>query len=176
MSKRLKQLIVQQLTAELGEVEEAVLLDYGGLTAEESVGFRSTLREAGISVNVVKNTLARRVFLDRGIEVPDSWFEGPTAVASGGENAVVTSKALDDWRKANKKEMKFRGGLLAGEPLDSAAAEKLAKMPSPEELKGMVVSLVASPLIDTVSVVNNILAGMPLVLQAIADKKKEEGE
>lgn len=176
MSKKLKNMIVQDLNRRFQDVDEAVLLDYGGLAAEESLAFRKTLRDAGVSLNVVKNTLARRVFADRGVEVPSDWFQGPVAIAIGAENAVTVSKVVDGWRKENKKEVKLRGGLLGGQPLSADEAEKLTKMPSIEELHGMIVSLIAGPLTGTVSILNNTLASMPNVVQAIADKRKEEGE
>ncbi|MEM7166297.1 MAG: 50S ribosomal protein L10 [Planctomycetota bacterium] len=176
MSKRLKQLIAADLKSRLDGLEEAVVIECGGLAVAETEDFRTSLRESGVSMNVVKNTLARRVFGDMGYDVPKTWFEGPTAVLSGEEDAVTTSKAFDDWRKKNKKKLRIKGGLLAGEVLEGAEAENLADMPSPAEIKGMVVNVVAAPLIDFVSVTNNVLAAVPNVLQAIADKKKEEGE
>lgn len=176
MSKQLKSLISRDLSSRFSNVEDAVLFDIGGLSAEDSLAFRKSLREVGVSVNVVKNTLARRLFVDRGIDVPDEWFTGQTAIAYGGEGAITTSKSLDEWRKKNKKELKFRGGLVSGQPLKPNEAERLIKMPGPLEVKAMVVSLIAGPLTGTVTVLNNILATLPNVLQAIADKKKEEGE
>ncbi|MGE3163339.1 MAG: 50S ribosomal protein L10 [Planctomycetota bacterium] len=176
MSKKLKGLISRDLSSRFSGLEDAVLFDVGGLNAEDSLAFRRQLRDVGLTVNVVKNTLARRMFVDRGIAVPPEWFSGPTAIAYGGQDAIATSKSLDEWRKKNKKELKFRGGLLAGKPLESAAAEQLIRMPGVAEAKGMVVSLIASPLTGAVTVLNNILATLPNVLQAIADKKKEEGE
>lgn len=176
MSKKLKQMMAADLQHRFGGLEEAVVIECGGLAVSEAEEFRTSLRSSGIAMNVVKNTIARRVFNDMGIEVPTTWFEGPTAVLHGEEDAVTTSKVFDDWRKKNKKKLKIKGGLLAGEVLEGAAAENLTDMPSPAELKAMVVNVVAAPLIEFVNVTNNILAGVPQVLQAIVDKKNEEGE
>ena len=79
-------------------------------------------------------------------------------------------------RKKTKKKIPIKGGLLEGDVLGPAEAEKLVDMPSVQETQQMLVSVIAAPLSQMVGVTNNILADIPGVLQAIADKKKEEGE
>ena len=176
MARRMKELIVKHLDRRFSGVADAVIVDISRLDAEANRTIRKELRQSGISVNVVKNSLARRVFSARGIELPDECLSGPTAFLTGGTDAITTSKAIADWRKKNKKEITFKGGLLEGEVLGPSEAERLVTMPSVLEARQMVVSLIAAPLSQLVGVMQSILAGVPGVLQAIADKKKEEGE
>ena len=172
MSKHVKELITADLRSRFGELTEAVMIDCSTLEAEENRMFRADLREAGISVSVVKNTLIRRVFSERGIEFGDI-LKGPTAIVHGAEDAVTASKAVADWRKKNSKEIPLKAGLLDGEPLDEAGAEKLTKMPSTQEVRQLAVSAIAGPLTATVGVLANTLSALPQVVQAIADKQKE---
>ncbi len=172
MSKLLKRLIVDEFDKRFGEIEDAVIIGCPGLTAEEDGDFRKTLRDAGASVSVVKNTLARHVFSKRGCEFDEGCFQGPTAIVYG-VDAVSTSKILADWRKKNKKQVPFKGGLLQGEALSGNQAEGLTDLPSVEEIKQMLVSAVAGPLTSMVGITSNILSGVPAVLQAIADKQSE---
>ncbi len=174
MSKRLKSLLVQDLTSRIGDIDDAVIFDFGGLNSEETVGIRASLREVGLTINVVKNSLVSRVLQNRGIEVEAGSLGGPSAVIYGeGVDAVTASKALDDWRTKNKKELKIKAGFLAGEALSSSEAAGLVDMLSPAELRGAIVSVVAGPLSGMVNITNNLLADLPNVLNAIADKKKE---
>ncbi len=176
MARRMKELITRDLGRRFGGVGDAVLVDISRLNAEDTHAYRTELRRAGITVSVVKNSLARRVFAAHGVSIPEESLSGPTAVLVGGEHVITTSKLVADWRKKNKKEIKFKGGLLDGEVLGPAEAERLTTMPSVHDIHQMLVSVVAAPLIQLVGVTQSILAGVPGVLQAIADKQKEEGE
>ena len=174
MSKRVKEIISGHLSSRFEDLNEAVLIDFAGLTAEESRSIRASLRAHGISMNVVKNTLVSRVFTSRGLEFPENWFRGPTAIVWGDEDAIAAAKSVAEWRKKNRKSIRIKGGLLEGQPLGAAEAEQLTKVPSVPELRQMVVSVIASPLTGIVGLVNNILGGLPNVLKAIADKREGE--
>jgi large subunit ribosomal protein L10 len=176
MARRMKEMVIDHLGRRFGEVDHAVMVDFSKLTGEENRMCRIEMRKAGISVNVVKNSLVRRVFAARGLELPEGTLSGPTAVLVGGTDAITTSKAIAAWRKKNKKEIPLKGGLLDGAVLGPVEAERLTTMPSVRETHQMLVSVVAAPLSQFVGVMQSILAGVPGVLQAIADKKKEEGE
>lgn len=171
MSKRLKSLIVNDLQGRLGQLSDTVVVDCSALNAAEVLDLRNTLRAGKLTVNMVKNTLARRALTQLGHQVRDEWFSGPTALVHGEVDAISSSKVLDEWRRKAKKEVKIKGGILEGQSLSAAEAERLVTMPSPQQLKAMLVSVVCAPLRDLVSIANNVLAGVPQVVQAIVDKK-----
>ena len=173
MSKRVKDLIAGVLSSRFDGLKEAVIIDYSGLSGEESREFRAHLRGAGASMSVVKNSLVRRVFNDSGIEFDAAAFIGPMAVISGAEDAVTASKAVAEWAKKNGKKFRFKAGLLEGKLLDEAGAERLQKMPSAQDVRQMAVSAIAGPLTATVGVLSNTLCSLPLVVKAIADKQGE---
>jgi large subunit ribosomal protein L10 len=172
----MKELIVRHLDQRLGGIEDTVVVDISRLDAESNRAIRRELRKSGISVNVVKNSLAKRVFSARGLDFPAEVLTGPTAFLVGGADAIATSKVVADWRKKNKKEIQFKGGLIEGVILGPAEAERLTKMPGVRETRQMLVSVLAAPLSQFVGVLQSILAGVPGVLQAIAEKQKKEGE
>jgi len=173
MSKAVKKMIVDELTQRFSAVDEAVIISCSGLDAAESLDFRQAIREAGASLSIVKNSLARRVFSARGLEFDTTCFEGSTAVVFGETDAVTCSKVVADWRKKNKKDVPLKGGILDGEVLSGTEAERLTDLPSVLEIKQMLVSAIAGPLTAMVSITNNVLTGVPLALQAIADKNTE---
>lgn len=175
MPRRTKELMTRAYSAAFDELNDAVFIDCATLTAEEARVFRSTLREKGAAVSVVKNSLARKVLTEQGLELENGCFTGPTAIVYGETDAITASKTISDWSKKNGNKITFKAGLLEGEVLDRSATEQLTKMPTVDELKQMLVSAVAGPLTGLVGVTNNILNGVPGVVQAIADKKKEEG-
>ena len=176
MSRRVKELISNDLSSRFRGLEEAVIIDYAGLSAEQSREFRAYLRGSGVSMNVVKNTLALRVFADLGIEFEANTFIGPAAVVWGGEDAIMASKAVADWSKKAGKVLAFKAGMMEGKPLDQAAAAGLAQLPGKKEARGMTVTAIAGPLTSTVAVMQNILSALPRLMQAIADKNQGEGD
>ncbi len=172
MSRHVKALMVSDLERRYSEVENAILVQCHGLTCEETGDLRTTIRETGASMSIVKNTLARRVFEARGVAFDGACFKGSTAIVWGNDDAVGSSKVVADWRKKNKKDMPIKGAVLEGEALSGVEAEKLVDMPSLIEIKTMVVSAIAGPLTALVNITNNVLSGVPGVLQAIKEDKE----
>ncbi|HCW45285.1 MAG: 50S ribosomal protein L10 [Planctomycetia bacterium] len=176
MARRLKVMMTKQLSTHLDDSEDLLLVDFSGLSSSEDFGARTKLREAGLSVNVVKNSLLKRVLTERGTEFPDATFSGPLALINGEADAITASKAVAGMRKELGKKLLIKGGVLEGSVLGPDDAEKLTKMPSVQETQAAVVSAIAGPLTGLVAITQNLLTGIPGVVQAIADKRKEEGE
>ncbi len=172
MSKKIKELISNELDARFSNFSEAVLVDFSPLNAEENRSFRAHLRKNGVGMRVVKNSLLSRVLERRGIGLPASAFAGHTGVIHGGTDAITASKAVAEWGRKSGKRLRFKAGLLEGKPLDAAGTESLTRLPSGQEVRAMAVSAIAAPLTCTVGVLASVLSAMPRLLQAIADKKQ----
>ena len=56
----LKQPIVEEIKASLDGAKGVVLVDHRGLTVEQDTVLRKSLREAGVTYKVYKNTLVKR--------------------------------------------------------------------------------------------------------------------
>ena len=89
MSKFVKDLIKKDLQDRLDGVDDALLVNVIGMDANTTVELRRKLREKGISLVVVKNSLARRVFADKELDSVNPLFtKGLVAVAWGGDSIV----------------------------------------------------------------------------------------
>ena len=176
MARRLKVMMADQLRQRLDNAGDLLLVDFSGLNSDEDFTARKELRTEGLTVGVVKNSILRRVFADRGTEFPDETYAGPLALVLGEADAITASKSIAGWRRKNGKVMALKGGMLEGEALGPAEAEQLVKMPSVQETRAAVVSAIAGPLTSLVAISQNLLTGVPGVLQAIADKQSKEGE
>ena len=51
--------------------QAVILLEYTGAKMKDMDNIRAKVRESGAEFHVVKNTLARRVFADQGMTLPD---------------------------------------------------------------------------------------------------------
>ena len=176
MARRLKVMMSEQLLQHLDDAGDLLLVDFSGLNSHENYDARREFRSEGLSINVVKNSILKRVMVDKGTEFPEETYLGPLAVVLGDTDAITASKTIAAWRKKNRKKIPLKGGVLEGEILGPVEAENLTKMLSFEETRAAVVSAIAGPLTGLVAITQNLLTGIPGVLQAIADKKNEEGE
>jgi len=52
-----------------------ILVEYTGARMKDMDNIRAKIRESGGEFHVVKNTLARRVFADQGMNLPDGYLE-----------------------------------------------------------------------------------------------------
>lgn len=94
--KDIKVLELKALKRSFSGVRNFVMLEPNRIHAELDVSFRDTLREKEIQLQMVKNTLFRKVLKDDGIDFDgDGIWGGPTLVAWGPENAKDLSKAIE---------------------------------------------------------------------------------
>ena len=89
-----KKEIVAGLTDEFKSAQSIVFADYRGLTVEQDTAMRSALRKAGVSYQVVKNTLSGRALKDAGFDGVDSMLKGPTAIAYSTSDIVAAAKEI----------------------------------------------------------------------------------
>ena len=119
---------------------------------------RSTARSNGVSLSVLKNTLARRAVAGSRFEVVSDMMTGPL-IYGFSEDAVAAAKVVSDFAKTNEK-LVIRGGAFAGKALDVNGVKQLANIPSKEVLLAQLLGLLQSPISRTAR-----------VLAAIAEKK-----
>jgi large subunit ribosomal protein L10 len=146
MSKKVKEMIMQAIRSDLGEVEDLLLVDSSKMDANSANEWRLALRSANITALTVKNTLARNVLAERGVEVSqfDEMMSGPTTLVWGSEDVVELSKAVTKW--AEKIEaLQVKGGSVEGQALDAEGVTLLSKSPGRLELISQIVGLALSP-------------------------------
>src|SRR5690242_3920751 len=90
---------VQDLRERLERATMVVSTEYRGLTVKEIQGLRRALRDAGLEVRVVKNTLFRLAAKDAGHPEVGDIVEGPTALAIAYGDVIDAAKALTEYAK-----------------------------------------------------------------------------
>jgi len=169
VSKIIKQMQMASLKQTFQEVRDLVMMNVTGLDAQQDNKLRLTLRKKSIRLQVIKNSLARRVFSELGINL-ESALAGPTTLAWGGSSVAELSKELDTLLKKNDK-VKFKGAIADGQPITFAQA---LTMPTRAEAIGRVVMLALSP---ARRVAGQIIGPASLVagqVKSLSEKKEEE--
>ena len=80
------------------------------------------------------------------------------------------AKVIQDFIK-EKKKAAIRGGKLQSSLLGSSEVERLATLPSREQLIAQVVGLIASPLTGLVNVLNGPIRNLVVVLGQVQEKQ-----
>lgn len=153
-----KKEIVAGLTDEFKSAQSIVFADYRGLTVEQDTAMRSALRKAGVSYQVVKNTLSGRALKDAGVDGVDSMLKGPTAIAYSTSDIVAAAKVVKEYADKFDK-LTIKGGVLEGKAINVNDVNRLASIPSKEVLYGQVVFGLMSP-----------IASLAVALNAIREK------
>jgi len=150
-----------------------VLTDYRGLTVADKAELTRRLRQAGAEYHVVKNTLFRRAYGERG-EDPSGLLEGPTAIAFAMEDPVAPAKVVLDFIREKKKGV-VKGGVVEGRIYDVEGVTKLSQLPSRPQLLAQVVGTIQGPLSGLVYSLQGVLGNFVRTVQAIHDQKAGEG-
>jgi large subunit ribosomal protein L10 len=108
---------------------------------------RQRIRKGGagdFEYRVAKNAVLRRASADLDVAGLANHFEGPTAVAISFGDPVGLAKILSDFAK-DHEVFEIKGGLVDGEVVDAAQIAALAKLPSMDALRGMIIALLQAP-------------------------------
>lgn len=150
--------------------QSLVVASLSGLNAEQVASFRRVTRANGVSLRVVKNTLAEIASRGTSASVLKDDLVGPTVMAWSVNDPVCTAKVLVDFKK-EVDGFSFRAGYTAGRRLDINAIKALATMPSLDESRASLLGLfgaVSSRLLAQIQAPASHMVG---VLQAKIDKK-----
>jgi large subunit ribosomal protein L10 len=171
MSKFVKELMMDQLRSDLGGTRSVLILDLKGLDGVAENRLRLDLRKKNIRMRALKNTLARRVFGEMGLDGLDRYLAGPSLVVWGGDGVAELAKELSDQVKKLKKP-EIKGGAVDGVVIGPSQVEEITKLPSREQLIGRVVGLALAPVQRVVSLANAPASGLASQLASLAEKSE----
>jgi large subunit ribosomal protein L10 len=160
---------VEQITELLKASSLTILTDYRGLNVTQLQAFRRGLREHGSSFRIVKNTLTGIAANSAGLEDVRPYLEGPTAIVTANDDPVGPAKTTQDFARTTRI-LTIKAGILEGTVIPASEVERLASLPSREELLGKVVGGLNAPLYGLVSVLSGPIRSLAYVLQARAEQ------
>jgi large subunit ribosomal protein L10 len=144
MNRSSKEAVVESVRSNLDSAASVVLTKQTGLTVAQVTALRSTLRQAGVEMKVVKNTLAMLAMKGTDKEGLTDYLTGPTAIVYSAHDPVAPAKILEEFASKNEK-LQLVAGYLNGQILDQASVKALAKLPSLNELRGTLIGLINAP-------------------------------
>jgi len=162
----------EKVVEELGQIFESsgvvVVAHYAGLTVAEMQDLRAQMREAGGSVRVAKNKLAKIALEGTPSASIADLLTGMTVLAYS-EDPVAAAKVVDAYAKKNEK-LVILGGAMAGTALDVDGVKAVAKMPSREELIASIVGCVVAPAANIAGAIGAPASNIASILSTIEEK------
>ncbi|MDR2906242.1 MAG: 50S ribosomal protein L10 [Helicobacteraceae bacterium] len=153
MTKAEKTEIINNLTEGFKEADAILACDFKGLTVSEFEALRKEIRKLGGFTQVAKNTLAT-------IALKNAAKEGltlkETNVFLWGKDGLSLIKAASKFADNSKEKFAIKFGYIDGKSADAAHIDALAKLPSKEQLIGMLLSVWQAPLRGFVTGLDNL--------------------
>ncbi|MFC1490157.1 50S ribosomal protein L10 [Candidatus Latescibacterota bacterium] len=177
MNKEEKKQVVEDVV-EIFSKSGFYLLDFKGFNVAEITELRNKLRDADVSMRVVKNTLAKRaleeVNSDESVrESFEKYFKGPTGLVWSKEDPIAPVRVLVDFL-GDKKFGTIKAGMLDGMIVQEYDIEKISKLPSKQVLYAQVASALNAPIVKLARVLKAVPENFVRTLDAVREKKESD--
>jgi large subunit ribosomal protein L10 len=166
---------VSELNEKFSRAKSVYVADYRGLNVAAADNLRQRIRKGGagdFEYRVAKNSVLRRASADSDVAGLVSHFEGPTAVAISFSDPVGLAKVLSDFAK-DHEVFEIKGGVVDGEVIDTAQIAALAKLPSMDALRGMIIGLLQAPATKLVRLIAEPGAQLARLVEARRAQQEE---
>ncbi len=170
LTKEKKKEIIDDVRGNIANQKVIYFVNYKGLKAREVESLREELKDHDANIMVVKKTLAKIAFEEENIDFDPEEIDGELAFVFGYGDVVSPAKAISDFAKDYKK-LEILGALLDESVLEAGKVEKLADLPSKDQLRAQLVATLASPISGFVGVLEGNIKGLINVLKREAEKK-----
>lgn len=166
-----KQETVHEIAQRLTRAKGVYLADFKGMTVEQINELRRTFDKAGIEYKVVKNNLLyfafKEVYPNDDVDVA---LKGNTGVAFSYADSVSPAKVIKDFAKKYKRPLP-KLAMVEGKMFDAKSVDRLAEVPSREELLSILVASLQSPISSFVYALNGIISEFVYTVEAVKQKK-----
>ena len=143
MNREEKAELLSEMNGLISGSEAVVISHYRGLTVAEMGELRKKARELGAELRVTKNRITRLALKGTKFEGLDDLFKGPTIMAYASD-PISACKLCVQFAKENEKFLVVGGALSSG-VLSMAEIERLATIPSMDELRAKIIGLLQAP-------------------------------
>jgi len=166
-----KQIVSEVNQAATGALS-AVLADYHGVDVGELTELRKTARENKVYLRVVRNTLLKRAVEGTEFECVKEVLVGPTLLALSEEDPGAAARVLKGFSKENDN-FEIKALSIGGELLDARQIDILATLPTLDQARSILMSVMLAPMTKLARTVNEVPSKVTRAVAAVRDQKQE---
>jgi len=169
-----KEQTVAELTERMGRMQMLLVADYRGLSVAELADLRKVVRAKGGEVIIAKNTLTRLAAREAGYSQLEEFLKGPTALTFSYDDVPGVAKALDDYFKATKKDVKVKGGMVGTSVIQANDLERVSKMPTRQDSIAKILGGINAPASRILGSMNAVMRNIAYILNTHAQSGSTE--
>jgi len=169
--KKIKE--VEELTDKLSRSTVVIGAEYRGLTVAETTVLRKTVRDAGMQMQVVKNTLFLRAANAAGIADAAELAEGPTAIIFGYDDPIVPIKTVVEYQRTARNTFAARKAFMDGQVIPGNRLSELASLPPRDQMIAELAGMLQSPITNLVYLLSSTIQEFSGLLDARAGQLEE---
>ena len=167
-----KEQVFREASESLRDVRGIYLADFSGMSVEKLSLLRKKCREQKVQFRVIKNTLLKRAFNERGIAQLDEFLVGPTGLVFSTVNEVAPAKILADFAKEFERP-RIKAAVVDGRLYDNKAVAALAALPSRDVLLSQLLGTVIAPMTQFLAAIEAMLA-LPAVMADVLERERQK--
>ena len=160
--------VIAALQSSFAGAGSIVVARNAGLTVADLENLRKQMKQAGGSVKVAKNRLAKLALKETDTADISALFQGPTVVAFA-QDPMTAPKVAAAFADKNQK-FEILGGAMGKTGLDANNVKALATMPSLDQLRATLAGMLKQPATRIASILQAPGGQIARVLSAYADK------
>lgn len=170
LNQEKKRAVVTEIAAQLAGAQALIVAEYRGVNVEAVTSLRVKARQSGLTLRVLRNTLARRAVVGTPFEKLTDQLVGPLLYGIAAD-PVAGAKVLSAFAKENESFV-IKAGVMSNNLMSSVDIKALASLPSRNELLAMLVGTLQAPIVKLVRTMNEVPAGFVRTLAALRDQKE----
>ena len=168
MNKEQKKNYISEIKKFIDANDSVLVTHYQGLTVNQLDELRAEMRKHGIMFKITKNRITKLALKDTKCKDIADLFSGPTAIALS-KDAISSAKILTKFSKDNQK-LKIVGGLMGKEILKLEDVLKIATLPTLNEARAKIASIIQSPAQKLVSIL--LAPSLKIAILALVKSKQ----
>ena len=155
----------------LEKAKAVYFTDYLGLDVVSITQLRKEFVMKDVEFTIAKNTLIKLAAKEAGMSGIDDFLKGPTAMAVSYEDPTNPAQVIKDFLKDFDKPS-VKGMILDGEVFDANEFERIANLPSKDQLLSKLVGMLNSPMAKLSSTLGSPVSGLLGALEQLNSKKE----
>ena len=165
-----KQLLLDEIKEQIVSSNSFITLQYTKVSANKANEFRREIAKIGGNFEIVKKRLFIKVLESMDLKCDLQTLPGHVGLVFASQDPIELTKAIVKFSKGNENVFQLIGGRLDGRLIDAKDMERLAKLPSKDQMRAEFLGLLEAPMAQTLSVMDALLSS---VVCCLANKSEE---